>query len=601
MMNQLLTISDIHNAYRNGNLTPKQLLMDCWQKAKQDKNNSWISLLSEQDLEKYLESLQDHSPEDMPLFGIPFAIKDNIDLADLPTTAACKQFSYQPINSASVVDTLISAGAIPLGKTNLDQFATGLVGVRSPYGACKNSFDPNYVSGGSSAGSAVSVASGQVCFSLGTDTAGSGRVPASFNNIYGLKGSKGRISCSGVVPACKSLDCVTIFALCAADMQAVWQVAAVYDATDVFSRQSVPSKPIGERFKFGVPTPEQLKFFGDKEAERLFYQSLEILKSLGGEAVSINIQPFIDVAELLYQGPWVAERLAAIEDFYRRDPNSCLPVIQTIIGGAEKYSAVDAYNTLYELQRLKKITDSELAKVDCIVTPTAGTIYPISEVEADPITLNSNLGYYTNFMNLLDYCAVAIPSGFRQSDPKAGLPFGITLFSQAFQDDALISLADRWQRAIDLPLGATNLQLPSDTPIVKQTIDDRIDVLVCGAHLSGLPLNWQLIERDAVLHETTTTSKSYRMYALAGGPPSRPGLIRDTQNGAAIDVEIWSMPKEHFGSFISGIPAPLGIGKVQIADGRWVSGFICESYGVDDALDITSYGSWREYIENSGK
>ncbi len=601
MMKPLLTIKAIHNAYRNGDLTPKQLLVNCWQQASQDKNNSWISLLSEKELHKYLDALVGHSPDDMPLFGVPFAIKDNIDLIGLPTTAACPEFAYQPEKSAFVVDALIAAGAIPLGKTNLDQFATGLVGVRSPYGACKNSFDETYISGGSSAGSAVSVALGQVCFSLGTDTAGSGRVPASFNNVYGLKGTKGLVSCSGVVPACKSLDCVTIFAQTVSDMEVVWKVASEFDASDVFSRKAQSSKLLSTNFNFGVPTPEQLKFFGDKEAEQLFLQSIETLKSLGGKAVSINIEPFITAAALLYQGPWVAERLAAIKDFFDRDPKACLPVIQNIIGGAEKYSAVDAYNALYELQRLKKIADVELDKVDFIVTPTAGTIYSIEEVEEEPISLNSNLGYYTNFMNLLDYCAVALPSGFRSTGSKAGLPFGITLFSQAFQDDALLSLADRWQKTVNLRLGATNHQLQAEMPTLKQPADEMINVLVCGAHLSGLPLNRQLTDRNAVLQEITTTSESYRMYALAGEPPYRPGLIRDTENGTAIEVEIWSIPEKQFGSFVSGIPAPLGIGKVETADGLWVSGFICEPYGIVGAQDITTFGGWRSYIENSGK
>lgn len=595
-MTQPMTISAIHAAYRSGEVTPQQLLADCLQQAQQDQRHVWISLLSDEQLTQYLQGLAGHSPDDLPLFGIPFAIKDNIDLADLPTTAACPDYSYQPPESAFVVQQLIAAGAIPLGKTNLDQFATGLVGVRSPYGASQNSIAPDYISGGSSSGSAVAVATSQVCFSLGTDTAGSGRVPASFNNILGLKGTKGRISCSGVVPACKSLDCVTIFAQTAADLAAVWQVAAKFDPQDPFAREALPAKAIAAAFRFGVPAKEQLRFFGDEAAETLFWQSVRTLEALGGKAVTIDLEPFLQAARLLYEGPWVAERLAAIKDFFRADPGRCLPVIQTIVGGAESRSAVDAYEALYELQRLKRIADAELAKVVLIVTPTAGTIYKIGEVLDDPIRLNSNLGYYTNFMNLLDYSAIALPCGFRAGGEKQDLPFGITLFAPAFQDEVLLALGDQWQRQLALPLGASHQPLPANTPVVAMPRANTIDVVVCGAHLSGLPLNWQLTERNAVLVQTTTTAVCYRMYALAGGPPYRPGLIRDEPAGQAIAVEVWRVPAEHFGSFVAGIPAPLGIGKVQLADGAWVSGFICEPYGISGAEEITALGGWRHYM-----
>ena len=595
-MSKPMTISAIHAAYRSGELIPHQLVHRCLQQAQAGERQVWISLLSSEQLQSYLDGLEGHSPDDLPLFGIPFAIKDNIDLAGLPTTAACPDYSYQPLASAFVVQQLIAAGAIPLGKTNLDQFATGLVGVRSPYGACQNSIDPDYISGGCSSGSAVAVATSQVCFSLGTDTAGSGRVPAAFNNILGLKGTKGRISCSGVVPACKSLDCVTIFAQTAADLAAVWPIAAQFDPQDPFAREALPAKAIAASFRFGVPASEQLKFFGDEAAEVLFWQSVKTLETLGGEAVTVDLDPFLQAARLLYEGPWVAERLAAIKDFFRADPGRCLPVIQTIVGGAESRSAVDAYEALYKLQRLKRIADAELAKVDLIVTPTTGTIYQIGEVLNDPIQLNSNLGYYTNFMNLLDYSAIALPCGFRTGGDKQELPFGITLFAPAFQDDVLLALGDQWQRQLALPLGAGHQPLPADTPVVVMPQADTIDVVVCGAHLSGLPLNWQLTERNAVLVQTTTTAACYRMYALAGGPPYRPGLIRDEQVGKAIDVEVWRVPAEHFGSFVAGIPAPLGIGKVQLADGAWVSGFICEPYGIAGAEEITALGGWRHYM-----
>ncbi|CAG8998266.1 MAG: Allophanate hydrolase [Candidatus Celerinatantimonas neptuna] len=584
-MNTEMTIHAIHQAYLDQRITPEELLGHCLSLAKNDTHHAWIATISDAQLKGYLEQLKSHSPADKPLYGIPFAIKDNIDLAGLETTAACPDYAYEPGQNAFVVDRLIEAGAIPIGKTNLDQFATGLVGTRSPYGACQNSFDPNYISGGSSAGSAVAVASGQVCFALGTDTAGSGRVPASFNNILGLKGSLGRISCSGVVPACKSLDCVTLFATNSDDLTRIWPIAAQFDENDPFAREQPLAihQPTGH-FTFGVPDTKTLEFFGDHEASRLFESAIEHLKAIGGRPKPIDLTPFIDAAKLLYDGPWVAERLAGIQDFYKEHHQSCLPVIQTIIGNAARYSAVDAYQSLYQLRALKRQADRELAKVDVILTPTSGTIYTIDELNQEPIRFNSNLGFYTNFMNLLDYAAIALPAGFRSKGSKQGLPFGITLFSQSFSDPVLLALANRWEQQLKLPQGA----MPS-----PQT---TIDIAVCGAHLSGMALNHQLTDKGGELLSQTATAPCYRFYALADYPPRRPALIRDTSNGDSIDVEVWRLPAEHLAGFLSAIAPPLGLGKVELASGQWVTGFISEPCAVEGAKDITELKNWRNYI-----
>lgn len=411
-MSTLVTVAATLAAYKSGQTTPAEHLKAKLAEAQGDNTNSWIELISESQLEGYLSALAVQSPDSLPLYGVPFAIKDNIDLAGLPTTAGCKEYSYLPEQSAFVVEQLIKAGAVPLGKTNLDQFATGLVGTRSPWGATHNSFNPDYISGGSSAGSAVSVATGQVCFSLGTDTAGSGRVPAAFNNILGLKASKGRISCSGVVPACKSLDCVTVFAHTTEDLSLVLDVAGEYDANDCYARPALPVQTALSTIKgarIGVPKAEQLAFFGNKGNEDLFEKALGSLKEQGAELIEVDFEPFLDAAKLLYEGPWVAERYAAIQEFFEQDASRCLPVIQTIIGGAQGKTAVDAFNAAYKLQAHKVVCDAALAAVDVIVTPTAGSIYTIEAVNEEPIKLNSENGYYTNFMNLLDYAALGTP------------------------------------------------------------------------------------------------------------------------------------------------------------------------------------------------
>jgi allophanate hydrolase len=592
-----MTISEIQKAYRQGSLTPQALIEHLLTLSEQyDDHNIWITRLSIEQIQPYLDRLADYSVDDLPLYGVPFAIKDNIDLAGVATTAACVDFSYLPDENAHVVGQLIKAGAIPLGKTNLDQFATGLVGVRSPepWGACKNSINPEYISGGSSSGSAVAVALGLVSFSLGTDTAGSGRVPAAFNNLVGLKPSKGLLSTRGVVPACRSLDCVTIFSRTTDDANQVFEIAADFDKNDVYAR---PNRDTNKRnygnierpsFRFATPQGDQLNFFGNKEVEAGFNLAIETLKQLGGTHQTIDFSPFITAARLLYEGPWVAERRVATEGV---DYQSMLPVIANILATQKDALADDLFKAQYKLQACYQQVQPVLADYDFILTPTAGTIYTIDQVQAGPIQLNSNLGYYTNFMNLLDCSAVAVPAGFISS----GLPYGVTLFSRAFSDTRLLSYANLFQQQLNLPLGASQHSLPKSNQ--KATgVMDTIEVVVCGAHLEGLPLNWQLIERGGKLVKKTRSSANYRLYALAGGPPYRPGMIRDELNGQQIEVEVWSLPTATLGSFVANIPAPLGIGKIELEDSNWYVGFICESSVLNTATDITHKGGWRNHI-----
>jgi allophanate hydrolase len=439
-----LTISHLQAQYRAGNLTPTQLVQRLdTEIGNEDSHNIWIRRLSLDEMMVYANNLKSKNAADLPLYGIPFAIKDNIDLAGTPTTAGCSEFAYTPKKSATVVQKLIAAGAIPVGKTNLDQFATGLVGTRSPYGACKNSINPEYISGGSSAGSAVSVALGMASFSLGTDTAGSGRVPAALNSLIGVKPSLGLLSTTGVVPACRTLDCVSIFAKNAQDAATVLQAAQGFDAEDAYSRASpLDEAIIGNSFIFGVPKLEQLAFFGNAETPQLFKEAIQNLEKMGGKAVQIDFAPFLETARLLYEGPWVAERYAAIQEFFDAKPEAIFPVTKKIIGNAIKFSAVDTYNAMYKLKALQRSASAVWRDIDVLLTPTIGTAYTIAEVEADPIQTNTNLGYYTNFMNLLDLAAIAVPTGFYDS----GVGFGVTLCAPAFSDNALLNLAQKLEK-----------------------------------------------------------------------------------------------------------------------------------------------------------
>jgi len=436
-----MTISQLLHDYKNKTTTPREVLGQIKARIAEHADNPvFLYVLDDTELEPYLARLDGLELTSLPLYGIPFAIKDNIDLSGVPTTAGCAAFSYVPGTSAFVVEKLIKAGAIPVGKTNLDQFATGLVGTRSPYGACRNSIDPDYIAGGSSSGSALSVALGMAAFSLGTDTAGSGRVPAAFNNLVGLKPSKGLISTSGVVPACHSLDCVSLFATDTDDVRTVFEIAAVFDADDPYSRKPAKPDTAEPTMRFAVPKPEQLKFFGDDEAEALFFDAVALLEQMGYTRVETDFSPMLDAANLLYSGPWVAERYIAAKTLVDTTPEALLDVTRSIIGQGKTKSAEEYFSAEYQLRSYKRQSEQRLEKTDFALTPTTGTIYTVDAVNADPVQLNTNLGYYTNFMNLLDFAAYAVPAGFRTN----GLPFGVTLFSNAFEDRTLMDIGQKY-------------------------------------------------------------------------------------------------------------------------------------------------------------
>ena len=593
----------LKNAYASTELTPEQVMADIRQRANSYSDyNIWLHLLTKAEQAPWLDALAQKDPTTHPLWGIPFAIKDNIDLAGIPTTAGCEAFAYTPEASAQVVQQLIDAGAIPVGKTALDQFATGLNGTRSTIGPCHNAFSPGYISGGSSSGSAVALALGLCSFSLGTDTAGSGRVPACFNNLIGLKPSRGLLSASGLVPACRSLDCISIFAFNTDDANLAVAAAEGFDPSDDYSRAnpfSNQTRHYGKRagpLTIGIIPQSQLQFFGDDDYQQAYAETLEALASEGMNLVDIDYAPFAEAAKLLYEGPWVAERYLATQPLIDDNPEAIFPVVREIIapGGAPR--ATDLFTAEYRLNGLKRACQAQIATVDCLLTPTAGRLFTIEEMLEEPIKRNSELGYYTNFMNLADLASIAVPTQFT----PAGLPFGITLVGQAFSDRALLSIANHIQALF--PLNKGTLPYPAKPSNTAPTANpNTIDVLVCGAHLQGLPLNWQLTERGATLKAKTQTAPHYRMFALAGGPPFRPGLIVDKDKGAAIEVEVWTMPIQEFGSFVAGIPAPLGIGKVELENGDSVCGFICEGYGVEGAQEVTHFGGWRGYLAAQNK
>jgi allophanate hydrolase len=456
-----LEIATLRNAFLNGEISVATLVDQVLARiAEWDDPAVWILRSSEDALRARARELDTEAAADpgtiarLPLFGIPFAVKDNIDVAGLPTTAGCPAFAYTPTETAPVVCRLLAAGAVLLGKTNLDQFATGLVGTRSPYGMPRNPFDARFIPGGSSSGSAVAVAAGLVSFALGTDTAGSGRIPAALNNIVGLKPSRGVLSMRGIVPACRSLDCVSIFALTAHDAATVFEVAADFDADDPMARPRQPAVPasFGPWFRFGVPRSSDLEFFGDQRANALFNAAIGMLEAAGGTRVEAPFAPFRDAGCLLYDGPWVAERLYATQALLNENPDALLPVTRSILEGANRYSALDAYRAQYHLAECRRATDGVFAEIDVLLLPTAGTIYETTAVAAEPLRLNSNLGLYTSFVNLLDLAAIALPAGFGDN----ALPFGISLIAPAFRDLALLDLGTRFQQVSGLPHGATH-------------------------------------------------------------------------------------------------------------------------------------------------
>jgi allophanate hydrolase len=557
----------------------------------------WISLVAKQDALSRARSLENDGPGSLPLFGIPFAVKDNIDVAGMPTTAGCPAFAYTPPKSATVVDCLLKAGAILIGKTNLDQFATGLVGTRTPYGVCSSVFHHEYISGGSSAGSAVAVAKGLVSFALGTDTAGSGRVPAALNGIVGLKPTPGLLSTTGVVPACRTLDCVSIFAETCADAALVFDVARGYDAADPYSRDLELSKydfGTSHGFLFGVPQEGQMEFFGDEESATAYAEAVAALGAFGGEKIYVDLAPFRAAADLLYSGPWVAERLAALGSFVHEHGSEMNPTVHAIISGADRYTAADAFKAAYRLEELRRETSTVWDEIDVLLLPTVPRTYTIAEVERSPIDLNNKLGYYTNFVNLLDLAAVAVPAGTKAS----GLPFGASLIAPAATEFALLQLGDWLHRALNTNIAASDHLLANTPPFIsKAPAATHLPMVVVGAHLSGQPLNSQLTERGGKLLESSRTTREYRLYALANTTPPKPGLVYEPGfEGPGIEVEVWDMPIETIGSFLALIPPPLSIGSVRLENGQVVKGFLCEGFALAGAKEITQLGGWRAYL-----
>lgn len=529
----------------------------------------------------------------LPLAGLRFAVKDNIDVAGVPTTAACPAFDRLPDAHAAVVQRLLDAGASLVGKTNLDQFACGLNGTRSPYGEVPNAFDASLVSGGSSSGSACVVAAGEVDFALGTDTAGSGRVPAGLNNIVGLKPSRGLLSAFGVVPAAQSADCVSIFARTVALAVDVLLATAGHDARDPYSRD-VPLRrqPLPAHFRFGVP--DTLAFFGDTAAEQAFADAQAKLIALGGTPVTIPYAPLAEAAALLYESALVAERYAAVRGFFDAHESEVIEPVRSILASGRNYTAADVFDAQARLRAIAQQVEPMWRDIDVLLVPTAPTHYSREQMRADPVALNRNLGAYTNFVNLLDYAALSVPSSLRAD----GLPFGITLIGPCGSDLALAELGQRYHHATGLAQGATGKPLPAPraVPGLRAAAADTLPIAVVGAHLSGMPLNGQLTERGATLLRAMTTAPSYRLHALPGTTPPKPGLQRVAEGGAAIALEVWAVPLAQIGGFLALIPPPLGLGSVELADGSWVHGFICEGHALAGAQDVTHHGGWRAYI-----
>jgi len=591
MIPEPLEISTLHSAYRAGTLTPAGLCETLLDRIEAYPDKAvFISRFTREQVLAEVAALGEM--DGRPLYGIPFVVKDNIDVAGLPTTAACPEFAYTPQADAVAVARLRKAGAIVLGKANLDQFATGLNGTRSPYGAPRCVFDADYVSGGSSSGSAVAVGAGLCVFSLGTDTAGSGRVPAAFNNIVGLKPSIGRIPATGLVPACKSLDCISVFANCAADAMAVLRAAEGYDAGDCYARDchAIPENIITnvKNPRVGVLRAADRDFAGDAGAAALYDAALKKAASLGWELVEIDYAPFRDIALMLYGSAFAAERLAAVRALYETKPEAIHPVVREILDGAAGYSAADAFAAIYKLQALLQVAGPELAKCDFLLLPTAPTIFSVAEMLAEPIKANAKLGTYTNFVNFMDLAGIAVPAGF----DARGLPFGVTLIGQALTEASLAAFGDALHRTIGAGAGRSRAMPESNW----EHPDPEATIVVAGAHLSGMVLNPELRAYGARLIKATRTAREYKLFALTTTPP-KPGLVRSPGfAGQGIEVELWAMDAAGFGKFVANLPAPMGIGRVTLDDGTSHPGFLCEAHALEGAAEITAYGGWRNYV-----
>jgi allophanate hydrolase len=593
-----LDIASLRRAYREGATTPADVMARVLA-AVLDKTTEgiWIHVRDADEVMAEARSLERSYAADArpPLYGIPFGVKDNIDVAGVPTTVACPEFAHVPSESAPVVERLRAAGAIWVGKTNLDQFATGLVGVRSPYGIPSNPFDSRYVTGGSSSGSAAAVARGQVSFALATDTAGSGRVPAAFTHIVGFKPSRGLLSTRGVVPACRSIDCVSVMARSCEDAGEVMALMTAFDAGDPYSRHEAARfswlAPQGaRRWRAGVPRGAD-RTFDDDDARAQFDAACARLDAMGVVLEEVDLTPFFEAGDLLYEGAWIAERLAGFGDFVRSRPDALLPVIRAILARAERHRAEDAFRALHRLMALRRSIEPLWSRIDALVVPTTPGIPRIDEVLRDPIETNTRLGRYTTFANLLDLAGVAVPSGFRRD----GLPAGVTFIGPWGSDASLLAFASAFHRT-DTDGDQRPLSVPD--PQTGGSRPDCVPLAVVGAHLSGQPLNRQLTERGATLLRTARTAPCYRLYALPETQPPKPGLVRKAEGeGTRIEVEVWEVPLGEFGSFVANVLSPLAIGQIDLDDGTRVHGFLCEEHAVSQASDISSFGGWRTYLQ----
>jgi allophanate hydrolase len=589
------TVAAIAAAHRAGTMRPAETVARSYQRIR-DYNDPavFITLREEKDALADAEALNAKDAASLPLLGIPVAVKDNIDVLGLPTTAACPAFSYMPTHDSTAVAKLRAAGAIVIGKTNLDQFATGLVGVRSPYGIPVNPIRADLIPGGSSSGSAVAVSTGLVPLALGTDTAGSGRVPAMLNNLVGLKPSLGLISNAGLVPACRTLDCISVFSLTVDDAMSALSVMSGADAADPFSRD----RPLGPmtafpgQLRLGVPRAGQLIFFGDRDSEKDYGEALKRWTSLGATLVEFDLEPFYETARLLYEGPWIAERYLVIRDLLASSPESIHPVTREITTAGTRLTAADTFAALYRLQALRRIAERTFTNLDAIVLPTAPTAYSTAQVLANPIELNSRLGTYTNFVNLLDLCGLALPAAMRDD----GIPFGITLLAPAGRDAQLASIGRVFHADTQLKMGSKGLTQPPLAALASSARGDEIVIAVVGAHLSGMALNGELQALEARLLQEAVTAPDYRLYALDTTPP-KPGMLRvEPGAGSAIKLELWALSAAAFGKFVAAIPPPLSIGTIRLADGRGVKGFIVEPAAINGARDISAFGGWRAFM-----
>ncbi len=586
-------IAGIRKGYAEGALQPAAVVREAYLAIDRlDDPGIFISLV---DRDQAIDAASRLGAFDVsrPLFGIPFAVKDNIDVAGMPTTAGCREYAYVPSGSARVVERLVAAGAILIGKTNLDQFATGLVGVRTPFPVPRNAVDAALVPGGSSSGSAVAVAHGIVAFALGTDTAGSGRVPAALNNIVGLKPSCGALSTRGVVPACRTLDCVSIFAGSVADAWTVLGAAAGFDPADAYSQDrplGTPSLPPAVRI--GAPDAKS-RIFGSAAAEAAFDAALACVPQPCGTPRPVDLSPFFATAALLYEGAWVAERYQAIRSFIEARPEALHAVTRSIIEKARDLSAADGFAAEYRLAELRRETSAIWRDIDVLVVPSIPDVCTLAEAEAEPIAANSRLGTYTNFVNLLDLCALAVPGPSRRD----GRPAGVTLIAPAGHDGLLAAIGAAMHAAARTPIGSTGRPPPPSPPRPPGAPPGTVEIAVVGAHLSGMALNRELTSRGGSFVRAVPTEASYRLFALPGGPPVRPGLVRvGDGSGVGIETEVWALPPEGFGSLVAAIPVPLGIGSLRLADGTSVKGFLCESVATEGARDISKFGGWRSYM-----